>query len=164
MISGALLLLALVTPLPSPTATYDKCSHDAQILKPANLDPLDFSMSLVPVGGEDYFAIVAVTVAPNGSVKKAKISSSSGNITFDQASIHAARRSTYGPKMVDCVPVEGIVFYYTSQTGGYAPGPHDSPTPPVWPKNVTPPPSSLNALTPKIRASKNPYDGGRYMD
>lgn len=132
-------LLAQVTPSPSPTAT-SACSHEAQILKPAYLDPIEFSMSLVPVGNRDYFAIVAVTVAPDGSVKSAKIVSSSGNITFDRASVHAARRSTYGPKTVNCRPVDGIVYFYTSKTGGYPPGPHDSPTPPVWPKTMSPPP------------------------
>lgn len=88
----------------------------------------------------DLFAIVAVQVAPDGSVEKAKIYRSSGDLHFDEASVFAARQSTYKPKIVDCKPVESIVYFKTSLTGGYPPGPKDSPTPPPWPKDISPPP------------------------
>jgi TonB family protein len=88
-------------------------------------------------GGPDLFAIVAVAVAPNGSVEKAKVYRSSGNLLFDQASVIAARRSTYKPKLVDCKPVEGTVYFKTSARWMY--GPEDT-APPVWPKDVSPPP------------------------
>jgi TonB family protein len=129
------LLLAQAAPSPSPSSSYSECSHEAEVVKPVEPDPTN-----VAIGSPDLFAIVAVAVAPNGSVEKAKIYRSSGDLWFDEASVHAARRSTYKPKVVDCKPVEGIVYFKTSLTGGYPPGPQDKPTPPVWPKDISPPP------------------------
>lgn len=112
------------------------------MVKPVQPDPTD--MDIGP--GPDLFAIVAVAVAPNGSVEKAKIYRSSGNLLFDQASVIAARRSTYKPKVVDCNPVEGIVYFKTSAHWMY--GPEGTPAPPVWPKDMSPPPRSDAALRP----------------
>jgi TonB family protein len=136
------LLLAQASPSPSPSPSYSECSHEADVVKPEEPDPTH--MDIGP-GSPDLFAIVAVAVAPNGSVVKAKIYRSSGDLIFDEASVHAARRSTYKPKVVDCKPVEGIVYFKTSLTGGYPPGPEDKPTPPVWPKDMSPPPRAATA-------------------
>jgi TonB family protein len=98
-------------------------------------------------------AIVAVWVAPDGSVEKAKIYRSSGDLLFDEASVRAARRSTYKPKVLDCKPVEGIVYFRTSLTGGYPPEPGDKPTPPGWSKDMTPPPDMTPPLRGRLGAS-----------
>jgi TonB family protein len=132
-------LLAQISPAPSPTA--NQCSHDAEIVKAVEPDPAH-----IAAGSPDLFAIVAVSVAPNGSVEKAKIYRSSGDLFFDQASVHAARQSIYRPKVANCEPVEGIVYFRTSLTQGYPPAPGDQPTPPVWPQNVSPPPSPVGRV------------------
>jgi TonB family protein len=105
-------------------------------MKPVQPEPTDVGM-----GSPDLFAIVAVRVAPDGSVEKAKIDRSSGNLLFDQASVRAARHSTYKPKAVDCKPVDGTVYFRTSLSHGYPPGPEDKPTSPPWPQDISPPPA-----------------------
>ena len=131
------LILAQVSPLPSPSPTPSECSHDADVADAAKPD------DTMPDTEGDAFAIVAVQVAPDGTVEKAKIYRTSGDLLFDQASVRAARKSKYKPRVVDCKPVEGIVYFRTSRTQSYAPGPRDNPTPPPWPKNISPPPDSL---------------------
>ena len=127
------LLVAQVTPAPSASPTASACSHDADVLKAEVPDTM-------PDSEGDKFAIVAVQVAPDGTVVKAKIYRTSGDLLFDQASVRAARHSTFTPKVVDCKPVEGTVYFRTSLTQGYPPEPGASPTPPPWPRDMSPPP------------------------
>jgi len=134
MFVATLVSLLLAQAAPSPTASAGKCTHEADIASAVVPDTTSVNAQ------SDLFAIVAVLVAPNGSVENAKIYRSSGNLDFDQASVRAARHSTYKPKLVDCTPVEGTVYYYTSRTGGYPPRPGEKLTPPPWPKDLSPPP------------------------
>jgi TonB family protein len=65
-------------------------------------------------------AIVAVTIAPNGSVAHASVSKSSGNARIDQAVLDAATHSKYSPKLVNCQPVEGKYLFRAD----FIPKPH----------------------------------------
>jgi TonB family protein len=131
------LILAQASPLPAPSSTPSDCSHDAEVTDAAIPD------DTVQTSEGDVFAIVAVQVASDGAIEKVKIYRTSGDLLFDQASVRAARRSKYRPKVVDCKPVEGIFYFKTSRTQGYAPGPRDKPTPPPWPKSISPPPDLM---------------------
>jgi hypothetical protein len=123
-------------PLPSPSPTPSECYHDAEVTDAAIPD------DTVQTSEGDLFAVVAVEIAPGGSIEKVKIYRTSGDLLFDQASVRAARHSKYRPRVADCKPVEGIFYFKTSRTQGYAPGPRDKPTPPPWPRNISPPPDS----------------------
>lgn len=68
----------------------------------------------VPVDQGPFYATVSVLVGADGKIEKATIVKPSGNFQFDMASVTAAKRSTYTPKKVDCVPVEGTVLFNTS--------------------------------------------------
>jgi TonB family protein len=57
-------------------------------------------------------AVVAVTITPSGSVAGAKIYKSSGNAAIDKAVLTAAEKSTYSPKIVNCVAVQGTYLFY----------------------------------------------------
>jgi TonB family protein len=59
-------------------------------------------------------AIVAVTIAPNGSVTRASVWESSGNAQIDRSVLDAARHSKYSPKLVDCKPVAGRYLFRAS--------------------------------------------------
>jgi TonB family protein len=54
---------------------------------------------------------VAVTIAPNGHAIAAKLLHSSGYPVMDRAVIEAALKSTYSPKIVNCVPVQGNYLF-----------------------------------------------------
>ena len=112
------LLVAEATPSPTaspaPTPT-SACSHDADVVKPVP------PYATISLGTPPLYATVEVLVAPDGSVKKAHIYKTSGDLLFDQASVWAAKRSTYKPKVVDCNPVEGTYFFKTSLTQGPPP-------------------------------------------
>ncbi len=56
-------------------------------------------------------ATVLVTIAPNGSVKSASVSKTSGNAAIDNAVLDAARQSKYSPKLVNCQPVQGTYLF-----------------------------------------------------
>jgi TonB family protein len=114
------LLLAQATPAPpvpshdypAPIATPDAaCNHPAEIVKSAYPIPDE-----MPEDGQPLYATVTVIVAANGKVEKATILKSSGNVSFDLASLRAARQSEYKPKMVNCEPVEGPIVFKTSLT------------------------------------------------
>ncbi|HYL26602.1 MAG TPA: M56 family metallopeptidase [Candidatus Nitrosotalea sp.] len=54
---------------------------------------------------------VTVTISPSGKVSATKVLRSSGNAALDQAVINAAKQSTYSPKIVNCMPVEGTYIF-----------------------------------------------------
>jgi TonB family protein len=77
---------------------------DALVTKPAEPQmPRGFK-----AGGS---AVVAVTIAPNGSVTHANVLKSSGNAQIDRSVLDAARHSTYSPKLVDCKAVTGSYLF-----------------------------------------------------
>ncbi|MBV8530327.1 MAG: energy transducer TonB [Candidatus Eremiobacteraeota bacterium] len=128
MITVGLLLFGLslmqaTTPTPLPCG----CQADADVVKPAIPRPENFPVCCAPL-----YATVAVLVGPDGKVEKTSIYKSSGDLSFDMASIRAARESTYKAKIVDCHPVEGIVYFKTLIVAG---------TPPPQALAATPTPS-----------------------
>lgn len=63
-------------------------------------------------------ASIAVVIGPDGNIKSASIYKSSGDRSFDLASLTAARASKYRPKIVDCTAVESTFYFQTSFTPG----------------------------------------------
>lgn len=59
-------------------------------------------------------AVVAVTIAPDGTVAHTSVSQSSGNAAIDRATLEAAAHSTYAPKLVNCKAVEGTYLFRAS--------------------------------------------------
>jgi TonB family protein len=57
-------------------------------------------------------AFVEVTIDAQGRLVDAKIYRSSSNAAIDQAALRAARQSSYAPKIVDCVPVDGRYIFH----------------------------------------------------
>jgi TonB family protein len=55
--------------------------------------------------------IVAVTIAPNGSVTHVSLRKSSGNAQMDRSVALAALHSKYSPKLVDCKAVAGSYLF-----------------------------------------------------
>lgn len=135
-------LLAQATPSPSPSGA---CFHDAQVVKPAI--PRDFEP-----GDQELAATISVTVAPDGSVKSATVTKSSGDLEFDMASVRAAKKSLYGPKLVDCKPVESTAPFRATFTPGWAVRDTPSPSP-----TVAPTPCSSEARG--IVLDDDPYEG-----
>ena len=107
------LLLGQVTPSPSPatSASASPCQQEADVTKPAI--PHDFDRREVE---GPIFATIAVVIKPDGKIKTAGIYKSSGDPSFDDASLYAALASKYRPKIVDCTPVEATVYFKTSYT------------------------------------------------
>jgi TonB family protein len=54
---------------------------------------------------------VAVTIAPNGHATAATFVHASGYPALDRAVVEAALKSTYSPKIVNCVPVQGNYLF-----------------------------------------------------
>lgn len=54
---------------------------------------------------------VAVTIDPNGHAAAAKFVHASGFPAMDRAVVEAALKSTYSPKIVNCVPVQGNYLF-----------------------------------------------------
>jgi len=72
-----------------------------------------------------FYVRVLVTVGPDGGVRAANISKSSGNMMSDLAALRAARASSYAPKVVNCVAVTGD-YMFRAEFNPYTPSP--SPT------------------------------------
>lgn len=53
------------------------------------------------------YAMVLVTVNPDGTVKGTALETSTGFRKFDDEALHDARNNVYQPKMVGCRAVEG---------------------------------------------------------
>jgi TonB family protein len=95
---------AAVTGLAAVPAACANPNVDALVTKPAEPQmPRGFK-----AGGS---AVVAVTIAPNGSVTHASVLKSSGNAQIDRSVLDAARHSTYSPKLVDCKAVTGSYLF-----------------------------------------------------
>lgn len=103
------LLLAQVTPSPSPTP----CAHEAGGII---LD--DYPYEGPSKGPPPYFAVVEVRINPNESVKWARIYKSSGIADFDRESLAYAIGMMHVAKLdADCRPVEGSFFFVHAPRG-----------------------------------------------
>jgi hypothetical protein len=109
MILAVMLSLLLAQAAPSPTAS--PCQADTGLVKAEY--PRGFAS---PEEVRPLSATVFVVVGSDGKVVAAKILKTSGDGSFDAASIRAAKSSTYTPKLVDCKPVEGTFLFRTSLT------------------------------------------------
>lgn len=93
-------------------------------------------MDLPPVD-----AIVDVTVGISGKPTDFTVSKSSGYADIDQATLRAARWSTYSPKMVDCNPVVGTypfrAEFFPSETLKFVIAPAFLP-PTGWERSASP--------------------------
>jgi TonB family protein len=115
---GVLFAISLAQSTPSPAPT-DACSHEAVIDR--GFLPHDFS---VDTGTGQLAATILVVVRADGSVDKVSVNKSSGTLSFDMASLHAARQSSYRPKVVDCHAVEGTYLFNATYTPAYGLPPH----------------------------------------
>jgi TonB family protein len=70
---------------------------------------------------QPLYATLNVLVAPDGTIEKVEVIKSSGNLSFDMASVQAAKRSVFRPEMLDCKPVEGTALFRTSLTPNVQP-------------------------------------------
>lgn len=101
MLSGLLSIL-LAQAMPNPAAT-NACLHEAAVLHAATaVYPVS-----VPKGVLTY-AVVTVTVGPEGVVQKAVMYKSTATPDGDKEALRVARESTYTPKVVDCKPTTGV--------------------------------------------------------
>lgn len=91
----------------------DDCNHDAFVVTQGAVPPMAEDI-LNQKPGRELTAIVRVTVAPDGSVRDATLSQSTGNSNLDAAALQAAMQSRFSPKMVNCHAVEGDYLFKTT--------------------------------------------------
>lgn len=97
--------LADAAPAPNPNLPAS-CYHNVKILNPA---VPHFPASARSIGDAD--AVVLVTVAADGSVAGTKVVKSSGNAAIDNATVAAAKASTYSPEVSHCKAEEGQYLF-----------------------------------------------------
>jgi TonB family protein len=85
-------------------AACEKPNVDALVTEPAQPQ----TPPGLKAGGS---AIVAVTIAPNGSIVHMSVWKSSGNAQIDRSVLDAAQHSKYSPKLVDCKAVAGSYLF-----------------------------------------------------
>lgn len=104
------LLLAQVTPSPSPSASTCPQTNVKRV-KSTNAPDSEWpGHDKWCTGISCYVVEVVVTVNPDGTVKNAVIQKGWGEGAND-AALTAARESTYRPKTVNCRPVEGTYLF-----------------------------------------------------
>jgi TonB family protein len=92
-------LLAQAAPAPVDTG---QCLHEATVVnEPAAVYPASFPKDAW------MFAIVTVTVGPDGTVQSAVMFKSTGTRDGDAEALRVARATTYSPKIVDCKAATG---------------------------------------------------------
>jgi TonB family protein len=93
---------------PLPQGPYDPCAHDALVMK--QVTP-EFPFSARNLDRRPRQVRVQVAIDSNGDLLSASIVQSSGIKALDDASIEAARASTYSPKFVNCMPVSATYTF-----------------------------------------------------
>jgi D-alanyl-D-alanine endopeptidase (penicillin-binding protein 7) len=94
--------------LPANALLAAACAHPNAEASVRNPEPPMLPHGLKASGSVD----VSVTISPSGRVTHTSIVKSSGNATIDDAVAEAARKSTYTPKMVNCLPVQGGYVFH----------------------------------------------------
>jgi beta-lactamase regulating signal transducer with metallopeptidase domain len=91
--------------------TSAHCNHDVTVLmpQPPDISKADFTANVS--------AVARVTVATDGHPQSAKIVKSSGSKAIDDATVSAAMRSTYAPKVIGCVAVTGSYLFHVDTSG-----------------------------------------------
>ena len=91
----------------SPQPMCSDPNSDARVIKVVAPDVPDsavgFQASLV--------TLVLVTVGKDGTVSDASVYKSSGRNDLDAATIEAARKSAYAPKIENCAATDGYYLY-----------------------------------------------------
>lgn len=95
-------LIAQSTSSPSPACSNP--NTNAIAVKPV---PPDYPDSAVRLGLGPVTTLALVTVGIDGKPTDIRIYKSSGNADVDAATITAAQKSTYRPRVIDCKPVAG---------------------------------------------------------
>lgn len=95
----------------SPSAAVAAAACANPNIEPSVVVPVPPDLGKSKVPKQNYSAVVAVTIAPNGKVAGAKVYKSSGNATVDSAVVAAAEKSTYSPKLVNCAPAQGTYLF-----------------------------------------------------
>jgi TonB family protein len=81
------------------------CDHDATVVNPA---PPVYPKSAKGKGGA---AVARVVISPSGTVVSVDVAKSSGVAALDEATVTAARASTYKPAMSNCKAVQGTYLF-----------------------------------------------------
>jgi TonB family protein len=79
--------------------------------EPAALNPVPPQLPHSQWPARKVSAVVQVTIAPSGKATGARVWRSSGDANVDRAVLAAAEKSTYSPKLVNCVAVEGSYLF-----------------------------------------------------
>jgi TonB family protein len=78
---------------------------------PVPIDPAEPDLPKSQFPAHKVSAVVVVTIAPSGKAIAAHVYRSSGDANVDRAVLAAAEKSTYSPKLVNCVPVQGTYLF-----------------------------------------------------
>lgn len=98
-------------PLSRPTPP---CDRDAQAL---TVEQADFPDEARAKGIHEAQVAIAVDIAANGRLKRARIMRSSGDGALDASALAAAARSTYLPATRHCKPVAGSYMFTVTFSG-----------------------------------------------
>ncbi len=103
---------AIITPKPAKALYNTDCAEpfrDASVKAPV---PPDYPEPLLH--GAQGTVQVLVTINPGGSLADATLFQSSGDINFDNATLRAARETTYQSAVAYCQPVPGSYLFKTT--------------------------------------------------
>jgi TonB family protein len=92
------------------------CANPFAEARTIAIAPIQFADPPSPLAAE-----VTVDMTPAGVVTNVTVSKSSGNAGFDQATIAAARKTTYAPQIFACIAQAGRYPYRASIKPGAAP-------------------------------------------
>jgi TonB family protein len=102
----AVLAFVAVLATPEPSAVPSPaCSRQNAAVEILSQAPAPYPDSARRLNIGPVVVLLNVTVDENGVVKNASILKSSNNMALDQTALRSAWRSTYLPKVVDCVPM-----------------------------------------------------------
>ncbi len=111
MILHALFAVSLV----AQQANCNQPDHEVEVVQAA---PTEYPDSARDLGLGPVEVLVAVTIDANGSVVNATISHSSSNGAIDRMAVIAARKSTFEPKLVNCVATQGTYLLHAQFNPG----------------------------------------------
>jgi len=105
-------------------------NRDAAVTK---AEEPEYPQSAKPLGLGPVSVQIEVTVDASGNLVGARVYKSSGNQAIDEAALHAASRSRYSPKVINCQAVTGdYLFRSDFEPDSYASLPADIPRASQW--------------------------------
>jgi len=96
---------------PSPTVSPVAVQPCYREISTVALDQEPYLSAGVPRNFGPVDVHVDVRIEADGSVSFASIAASSGNMFLDQAALHAARKTTYAPKIINCMAVPATYHF-----------------------------------------------------